>query len=374
MNKCNILYTEIETKQRIVKSALENDHLRPQHPDNLLKDPWLAASALQKAIRRSDLFSALLATSVLLDVQPDRFWRRLGVIALEDIGIADLVTATDILWVAGKRVWRQQNGGDFDIAAGLISRLCEGPKSRDACDILAIADWHACLDDQRRTWFRAPSEELAAAITDDTKSLTYRALAAWYLAGTRRLLSANLFIRDGRYKDLAAVYWRLGVPQEVLQITTWGAAKAREAHPASLPLIWLNAKGVQFTEREEEPPSLGQIYGWQSEAFDMHTRSGKRAFALLLHHCPSLRRFISQIAPNANPVNVVGSLVFRLEGSRVDRRLTYKGSQETLTGADRVMVTKNSISEDLIDEAYSEMQRHLPELHEARREVVGAKE
>lgn len=45
---------------------------RPDHAD-VLPDPWLATSALQKSIRRGLQFPALLAASFLLDRQPDRF-------------------------------------------------------------------------------------------------------------------------------------------------------------------------------------------------------------------------------------------------------------------------------------------------------------
>ena len=371
MEICKNLFYEDEIKQRLSISRFEFIADPPQLPDNLSKDPWLAASALQKAIRRSDISSALLAASVLLAVQPDRFWRRLGVIALEDIGIADLVTAYDILWVAGKKVWRSDNGGDYEIAARLISRLCKSPKSRDACDLLAIADWDSDLEVQRRTWFRASPEELAQAITDESKALSYRALAAWYLAGTKRLLSCNLSNRDGRYKDLTAVYADIGVPAEILQITSWGAAKAREAHPVSLPLIWMNAQGAKICSCEEHPLSMGKIRGWQSEAYDMHTRPGKRAFAVLFQNCAPLRQHISEVAPHANPVEVIGNLVFRLEGSRVDRRLTYKGSEDIVKGADRVMVTKNGAPEARVEGTLELMERYLPDLHEARLEVAG---
>src|SRR4051812_22498514 len=55
--------------------------------------PWVAMSALQKSIRRGDEEIALRAAATLIQQSPDRLWRRLGVGAFEDIGVADLETA-----------------------------------------------------------------------------------------------------------------------------------------------------------------------------------------------------------------------------------------------------------------------------------------
>jgi replication-associated recombination protein RarA len=45
---------------------------------------------LQKAIRRGDVAHTQLAVSSLMTSDPARFWRRLVIIAFEDIGLADL--------------------------------------------------------------------------------------------------------------------------------------------------------------------------------------------------------------------------------------------------------------------------------------------
>ena len=47
-------------------------------------------SLMQKAIRRGREEIALRAAATLLRDSPDRLWRRCGVTAFEDIGVADL--------------------------------------------------------------------------------------------------------------------------------------------------------------------------------------------------------------------------------------------------------------------------------------------
>ena len=77
--------------------------------------PWIAMSALQKAIRRGHEEFALRAAATLLLTSPERLWRRLGCIAFEDIGVADFETvslATAAL--AGKR-FRATCGGEWPV-------------------------------------------------------------------------------------------------------------------------------------------------------------------------------------------------------------------------------------------------------------------
>ncbi|MFE3837556.1 hypothetical protein [Pseudogemmobacter sonorensis] len=84
-------------------------------------------SLLQKAVRRGRLDLALQAASTLLAISPDRFWRRAGIIAFEDIGVADLTTA-GVVTVAleGKRV-RHRLGGEWAVAAAITARMVAAP-------------------------------------------------------------------------------------------------------------------------------------------------------------------------------------------------------------------------------------------------------
>ncbi len=60
-------------------------------------DTHIAASLMQKAIRRSESDWALKAGQRLFDVQPARFWRRVSVTLFEDVGLLDRQLALDVL-------------------------------------------------------------------------------------------------------------------------------------------------------------------------------------------------------------------------------------------------------------------------------------
>jgi len=87
MNKPDIL----STARQQLSDAISKS--QPATCDPLKVSPWVAMSLLQKAIRRGRKDLALRAAATLLITAPDKFWRRLGCIAFEDIGAGDLDTA-----------------------------------------------------------------------------------------------------------------------------------------------------------------------------------------------------------------------------------------------------------------------------------------
>jgi hypothetical protein len=63
---------------------------KPPTPQPMDASPWVAMSAMQKAIRRGREDLALSAAATLLRDAPDKLWRRVGCIAYEDVGLAGL--------------------------------------------------------------------------------------------------------------------------------------------------------------------------------------------------------------------------------------------------------------------------------------------
>ena len=91
----------------------------PPTPQPLDTSPWVAMSAMQKAIRRGREDLALSAAASLHRAAPDKLWRRIGFIAYEDGGVASLTAvglATAAL--AGKQS-RAAFGGEWAVA-GLV--------------------------------------------------------------------------------------------------------------------------------------------------------------------------------------------------------------------------------------------------------------
>jgi hypothetical protein len=85
------------------ESIRATDEIPPPFQRAVVRDPWLAASALQKSIRWDATEDALIAAHTLLEIRPDRLWRRLAIIALEDVGLGDLDLVAQVVWVSGNR-------------------------------------------------------------------------------------------------------------------------------------------------------------------------------------------------------------------------------------------------------------------------------
>jgi replication-associated recombination protein RarA len=99
-----------------------------------------AASALQKAVRRSDSEAAVYWSRELLDHHPHYLWHRLAIIASEDIGLANptlpatLAALRQSFYEAIKR--KGEDGALFVTHAALL--LARSPKSRLVDDCLLV--------------------------------------------------------------------------------------------------------------------------------------------------------------------------------------------------------------------------------------------
>jgi hypothetical protein len=112
----------------------------------------------------------------LLRESPERLWRRLGCIAFEDIGVADLhAVALVTAATAGKR-FRSELGGEWTVGSFLISRLSDATKCRAADDLLLAAENHPGFEDERLA-FAFRSIDQLTQITLGVEPLPIRALA-----------------------------------------------------------------------------------------------------------------------------------------------------------------------------------------------------
>lgn len=338
----------------------------------VLPDPWLAASALQKAIRRGDRRTARTAVQILIERAPDRLWRRLVVIALEDIGIADLSLVAAVLWVSGRAAWRRQQGGEGRVAAALVDAMCRATKCRDGCDILVVADLHPALARLRQTLIEFDDGELASMVANPGQSLAGRVLAAWLLAGTERFPAAQIAPRRGSIRALLDVYAHLGIPADVLEISASGAARTLEAHPVALPLVWAQAAAANgFEIVDEQASSAGLVAGWPTEVVDMHTRPGRRALSLFVAgDNTGLNRVLDGVRPGLRD-EIVGTAAFRVEGAVVDRRLTYRGSDQILKDSEVAHLTWAGGTQEMAAELLDRVRRDLPRLHDCRIKAMG---
>jgi replication-associated recombination protein RarA len=109
-------------------------------------DPWVVSSLLQKSIRRGEIEIAQRAALTFCKFKGAAIWRRLMVIAFEDIGIGDIDSLTTTVSVGSDSAWRKQQGSDVALAVQLAGTLAMAPKDRSA-DYLSEAKDHPVLAD-----------------------------------------------------------------------------------------------------------------------------------------------------------------------------------------------------------------------------------
>jgi hypothetical protein len=126
-------------------------------------DPHLLASAMQKAVRRGDTEIARRAGHQLLAMDRSRFWRRLAVVALEDIGIADIEAAAELVAIALLPAARRLFGSDAAALDHALVRGCTAVKDRSGDHLGSILHREPVDPDQVRLLARASGEDLPIA-------------------------------------------------------------------------------------------------------------------------------------------------------------------------------------------------------------------
>jgi replication-associated recombination protein RarA len=103
-------------------------------------------SAMQKSIRRGDGLTAQRALRTLYQHDPSSTWRRLLIIAFEDVGIGALgAVSMTARRSASAKVLREM-GTDEAAALATVQMLAEAPKDRSADLLFAAVAHDAALE------------------------------------------------------------------------------------------------------------------------------------------------------------------------------------------------------------------------------------
>ncbi len=112
----------------------------PAPPVPLIADRYVALSAMQKAIRRGHEELALRAAANLIIGGPHAIWRRLGIVAFEDIGVGNIDAVGWATVLVGKPEVRKRLGGEWKVMNSLIRVLCRSAKCRATDDLVHLIE------------------------------------------------------------------------------------------------------------------------------------------------------------------------------------------------------------------------------------------
>ncbi len=301
----------------LMAAVIDRPHLFPFQP--LSTSPWIAMSLMQKAIRRGYSHTALSAAASLLQMAPQRLWRRIGCIAFEDIGVADLKCVGLVTAALTSKAMRKQLGGEWAVASLVVEKMADANKNRSADNLLMTVEQLPHLVTERSLFATMPEQRLREIILG-CPDLHKRALALWYLMGTTRWSSNVLAEREGNSGLAFATLAEHGVSPSVIAITEMGFRKTGEMLAPFMALLTLENGIRGKAVRNDTLPTLGLAGNIPSYALDTYTREGKQAFALFLNTKAETASWINENRPKGARLRLLGELVFRVEGGQLIQR------------------------------------------------------
>jgi hypothetical protein len=283
-------------------------------------------SLLQKSIRRGQESLALRAAATLLLNDPVRLWRRIGGIAFEDVGLADIdVVALTTAALTGKR-FRAGLAGEWSVSSLVVSMMARAAKCRASDDLLMTSEVHPAFASARCEFARLSTRALLEIATGPAPIIE-RAIALQFAIGTDRRWSKYLPPRRGEPQAAFDFLCEAGFAFSVVEIAREAFRKTGEMLCPLVAFLSHEARGDMTTASDEFPPEtfIGEIPAF---CLDVFTRDGRAAFARFLQtDCQSAKWIRAHITP-ARRVEFLGGIVFRVEGGALKDRMRWRLADE----------------------------------------------
>lgn len=295
----------------------------PLHEALAFSDKFILASNLQKCIRRGYTTAACDSAARLLAIDDTYLWRRLQIIALEDISLGDVSLCRQVVAAGSSKRLREQRD-PAELLQQLVADMCGAIKSRTACDALTLLD---ALEDHLPIahLLGLPAGQLIDIVVDRSGDLPIRIAALRILSGWTRFT-------NGRYETLhrpdsqamRAICREFDLSDELTELVLAGRNSAGLA--GMLPLVQSTSMSIPSTFLtyldEVETTSEEHVYV-RNFALDMYTRVGRQCFATMLKQYPELSSELRVIAPKARLIDLLGIGYFQTESSLLDVQLRW---------------------------------------------------
>jgi hypothetical protein len=312
----------------LIRHDLEHavaERREPPTPYPINASPWVAMSAMQKAIRRGREDLALSAAATLLRDAPDKLWRRVGCIAYEDVGLASLSTVGIATVSLSGKPARAALGGEWAVASCVVAELSRAPKCRAADDLLMACELHPAYTDARMELPYLTIRDLITVATGQG-AVHERARALWYALGTDRGRS-SLAPRRGDPRVVFDLLYEAGWPHFIVEVAREGFRRTRTV---LCPLVALLAceprQAVQLKSDELQPEEvIGDVPTW---AVDLYSREGRAALARFLQTEALAARWVRRNVSPSRRVSFLGHIIFRVEGGLVTNRMRWPLADE----------------------------------------------
>jgi hypothetical protein len=264
---------------------------------------YRVSSALQKCIRRGLPEQAVYyAQAIYNSSEQDYLWRRLPIIALEDVGIADIKLCAAVLHFCRFASVRVQVGSKWGLSV-LVDLLARGNKSRTLCDLMCSVLFAKTL----------PEQSIAKQSAMD--------MITWGFKADMGHPAHNWWPVEKREDMVAAVQKQFGPAAAYCMYA--GSKKSVSNLHAPIRLAMQGAESdhteTYVIDKSSEVRDLEMIKGIPDWAFDQHTSEGKRAIA---HVCKSSKVLAEFAKTHASVTSEqLGMVLFQVESALLDRQV-----------------------------------------------------
>jgi hypothetical protein len=287
-------------------------------------DHWIAASWMQKAIRRGELERAEQAVSHLHRFRGANALRRLLIVAFEDIGIAAIETVSSVVDACRQPpLFRDQ-----DIATGAVSLsrlLAAAPSDRSADFLISAINRHPALADARTRAKNMKQDRRLAVISDSSASLHERGAATLYASGLIGPIGRAWRVH---LDEVLTTFKDLGVPAQLIDVVRCAAWLAREPLTIVLPLLWLALRSARSKAVLNAVPETKVVCGVPLYAFDKHTRLGKLAIQCFARENADVRQVLETYVAKGQRGAAACMAAFYADGAPLSQRLAWPDSAE----------------------------------------------
>ncbi len=293
--------------------------------DPLPCDRWIARSALQKAIRRGEVALAQRALANLYGHDPRPIWRHLVIIAVEDVGVANVDLLAQIVGAQRDRSWRISMGGDWPVMAELVRQMAESTHCQAACDFLLRASNDPELEPVREWALDASMSTLTAALADSTLPLVDRGIAALAvgggLAGGQQhadpVAAFEVMVEAGSFSHVVTTC------QQAWKIT-------RNPMAFLLPVVWQvwSQAGMPENVIDDPMPAVQFVNGVPGYSLDQFTRTGNQISRAYIAGDKQLQQLLMHAGiAKAAWARTFGDVLFLIEGGVTVRRLVWEQAE-----------------------------------------------
>lgn len=282
---------------------------------------YVAASALQKSVRRGSADLALSAAATLMKSDPAKLWRRLAGIVFEDVGLASVDTVRLVMAATTSKSLREKFGGEWAVASLLVEQMAISPKCRAADDLFIAVSHHHELEAVRADLAREDLRQHLRHLRERSAILGC-AIAALHASGVRWTGHVS-----GKTADAVATFAAMraaGVEHEIVTLAERGFRRTREALPVLLPLLsGALPSGVLPAQDDEFPPVVIGRSGIPTYCYDAFSWEGKSALSRFLKRNTTTGRWLRRYVPTERRLAVLAGGLFRIDGGLVRQRVQW---------------------------------------------------